>query len=149
VVNQMKHSRMIDAVVGVEDIIFVLFFTLAGATFLGGGHLDTKVLLAIGVIGALIVAGRMVGKFGGSWLGAKMAGSPEVVRKYLGFSLLPKAGVSIGLALSLADKPEFDSISPILISAIIISTIINELIAPPLAKYGIMKSGEGRLASPK
>jgi len=66
------------------------------------------------------------------------------VRKYLGYSLLPKAGVSIALAISLEDKPEFNEISGILVGAIIISTIINELIAPPLAKYGIMKSGEGR-----
>ena len=145
VVNRMKHSRMIDAVVGIEDLVFVLFFTLAGASFFGGEHLDTNALLAIVVIGVLIVAGRMAGKFGGSWVGAKMAGAPETVRKYLGFALLPKAGVSIGLALSLQSKEGFHSIASIVVGAIIISTIVNELIAPPLAKYGIMKSGEGRL----
>jgi Kef-type K+ transport system membrane component KefB len=146
-VNVMKHNRMIDAVVGIEDIIFVLFFTLAGATFLAGESINSELLLIVGVIGALIVLARCGGKFGGSWLGAKMAGAPESVRKYLGFALMPKAGVSIGLAMSLAEKEEFSSISSILVGALIVSTIINELIAPPLAKYGIMKSGEGRITS--
>ncbi len=144
VVNVMKHSRMIDAVVGIEDIVFILFFTLAGATFLAGESINSELLLVVAVIGLLIVLARCAGKFGGAWAGAKMAGAPTVVRKYLGFSLLPKAGVSIGLAIALAEKPEFNSISSILVSALIVSTIINELIAPPLAKYGIMKSGEGR-----
>jgi len=147
VVNVMKHSRMIDAVVGIEDIVFVLFFTLAGATFLAGEELQTNILVVIGVIGSLIVLGRCIGKFGGSWIGAKMAGAPETVKKNLGFALLPKAGVSIGLAISLQEKPGFENVALILVGAIIVSTIINELIAPPLAKYGILRSGEGRPAA--
>ncbi|MFC1998405.1 cation:proton antiporter [Chloroflexota bacterium] len=149
VVNRMKHSRMIDAVIGIEDIVFVLFFTLAGATFLAGENLNSEILLAVGVIGVLIVLARCAGKFGGSWLGAKMAGAPETVRKYLGFSLLPAAGVSIGLALSLENKAGFESISQILVSAIFVVVIITEIIAPPLVKYGVMKSGEGRLIAHK
>jgi Kef-type K+ transport system membrane component KefB len=147
VVNQMKHSRMIDAIVGIEDIVFVLFFTLAGATFLVHETINTQLLLVVGVTGSLIVLARCGGKFGGSWLGAKLSGAPEAVRKNLGFALMPKAGVSIGLAMSLAEKPEFVTISSILVSSLIVSTIINELIAPPLAKHGILKSGEGRTAT--
>jgi Kef-type K+ transport system membrane component KefB len=149
IVNRTKSPRMIDVVVGIEDIVFILFFTLAGATFLAGEAIDGKILTAIAVIGAVIVLGRCIGKFSGSWLGASVAGSPTVVKKYLGYALLPKAGVSIALATALGEKEGFESISSVLIGAIIFSTIINELISPPLAKYGILKSGEGRAAAPR
>jgi hypothetical protein len=65
-----------------------------------------------------------------------------VVRKYLGLALLPKAGVTIGLAL-LAEQA-LPSFGAIIFNAVLASVIINELIAPPLARYALIKSGETR-----
>jgi hypothetical protein len=65
-----------------------------------------------------------------------------MVRKYLGYALLPKAGVTIGLILMA--KPLMQSqVSSIMINAVLGSVIINELIAPPLVKFALMRAGEG------
>jgi hypothetical protein len=68
-----------------------------------------------------------------------------VIRKYLGLALLPKAGVTIGLVLLAAI--EFPTFGPLMLNAVLASTIINELIAPPLTKYAIFKAGEARVDS--
>jgi len=62
----------------------------------------------------------------------------------LGFGLFPKAGVTVGLALLAKQHLVFSGtgIGNIMISAILASVIINELIAPPLTKYALFKSGE-------
>jgi Kef-type K+ transport system membrane component KefB len=146
VVNQMKSERMFEAVGGIEKIIFILFFTLVGAGFLAGESLDLDLIVVISVLAGLIILGRCSGKFGGAWLGAKMTGAPDAVRNNLGYLLLPKAGVTIGLAIALGTKPAFDAISDVLVGALILSTIINELIAPPLLKYGLKNSGECRIS---
>jgi len=62
------------------------------------------------------------------------------VKKYLGLALLPKAGVTIGLAL--LAKSAFPAFGAIMMNAILASVIINELVAPPLIKYAIFKAGE-------
>jgi hypothetical protein len=64
------------------------------------------------------------------------------VKKYLGFALLPKAGVTIGLVLLAA--LEFPTFGAVMLNAVLASTIINELVAPPLTKYALFKAGEAR-----
>jgi len=64
----------------------------------------------------------------------------RIWKKYLGLALLPKAGVTIGLAL-LAESA-FPTFGAIMVNAILASVIINELVAPPLTKYAIFKAGE-------
>ena len=67
-----------------------------------------------------------------------------MIKKYLGFGLFPKAGVTVGLALLAKQHIAFSgtSLGNIMISAILASVVINELIAPPLTKYALIKSGE-------
>jgi hypothetical protein len=66
-----------------------------------------------------------------------------VIRKYLGFALLPKAGVTIGLAL-LASR-SFPLMGGLILNAVLASTIINELIAPPFTKYALFKANEANV----
>ena len=77
----------------------------------------------------------------GTKLGARLTNAPEVVTKYLGYGLLPKAGVTVGLVLTAQSffNPE---VSAIMINAVLASVIINELIAPPLVKFALVRSGE-------
>lgn len=87
IVNKMRPSEKMFAVISdIEDVIFAVFFTLAGA------HFDLGVVKTAGILALLIVIGRFSGKFVGARIGATISQAPTVVRKYLGFALLPKAG---------------------------------------------------------
>ena len=90
----------------------------------------------------LIIIGRFSGKLFGARLGAFISGAPEPVRKYLGYGLLPKAGVTLGLILLAIENPAFGLFAEVMVNGVLGSVVINELIAPPLVKYAIFKAGE-------
>ncbi len=137
VVNKMRSSeKMFTVINDIEDIVFAMFFTLAGA------HFDLGVVKSAGILALLIVIGRFSGKFIGAKIGAVVSHAPAMIRKYLGFGLLPKAGVTIGLVLLVQQNSVFSVIKVIMVNAILASVIINELIAPPLTKYALFKAGE-------
>ncbi len=137
-VNFIKHAHNLFQVVEItEEMIFSLFFTLAGA------HLDIELMTTTGwLITGLIVLGRFTGKLYGTRLGACIARAPTVIRKYLGLALLPKAGVTVGLVLLAKESFGSSPLSDLMINAILGSVIINELIAPPLVRYALISSGE-------
>jgi len=114
--------------------IFMLFF------FISGAELDMSILPSVGVIGAIYVIFRVVGKVGGAALGARIAHSKPVVQKYLGFTLIPQAGVAIGLAtMAMTVVPEYgNEIRTILLSG----TVIYEVIGPIVTKTVLKKAGE-------
>jgi len=134
VVNRVKSNEMFLAVKEIEDVIFAMFFVLAGL------HFDLSAMQAVGLLALVIPLGRMTGKYFGARVGAKISHAPDTVKKYLGLALLPKAGVTIGLGL-IAERA-FPTFGTILYNGLLASVIINELIAPPLIKYAIFKAGE-------
>ena len=133
-VNKVRRKEVFGVLKDVEAALYAVFFVLAGL------HFDLHVLKTTGILAMLIVLTRCIGKYTGTWIGAKISGAPDTVRKYLGFALLPKAGVTIGLILLASLK--FPGFGDVMLSAVLASTIINELIAPPLVKYAISKAGE-------
>lgn len=135
-VNKVKREEMLLVVEEVEDVLFAMFFVLAGL------HFNLSVLKVAGILALLIVLTRCMGKYFGARLGARISHAPDNVKKYLGFALLPKAGVTIGLVLLAA--LEFPTFGTVMLNAVLASTIINELIAPPLTKYALFKAGEAR-----
>ena len=137
VVNKVKRKEMFLVVEEIEDVFFAMFFVLAGL------HFDLSVLKVAGILALLIVLTRCMGKYFGARLGARISHAPDTVKKYLGFALLPKAGVTIGLVLIAA--LEFPTFGTVMLNAVLASTIINELIAPPLTKYAISKAGESNI----
>ena len=76
----------------------------------------------------------------GSYAGARLTNSPKVVQKYLGFTLIPQAGVAIGLAMS-AEKLLPD-IGYTIKTIVLFATLIYELIGPAIAKMALTKAGE-------
>jgi Kef-type K+ transport system membrane component KefB len=118
----------------IEDVLFVMFFVLAGL------HFDLSVLKAAGILALLIVLTRYTGKYVGARTGAEISHVPDAVRKYLGFALLPQAGVAIGLVL-LAEQ-SFSTFGAIMLNGVLASVIINEIVTPPLTKYAISEAGE-------
>jgi Kef-type K+ transport system membrane component KefB len=135
--NRFKDGEsLFQAVESIEEPIFALFFTLAGA------HFDFQVIKLAGPLALLIVLARFAGKLIGTKLGAGLAGAPQVVRKYLGYGLLPQAGVTVGLIL-MAQPSGNSQLYEIMLNAVLGAVVISELIAPPLVKYALLRAGEG------
>jgi Kef-type K+ transport system membrane component KefB len=134
VANRVADSEPIIVLESIEEIIFAIFFVFSGM------HFDASVMRTAGILALLIVATRFTGKYWGTRIGATISHAPDVIRKYLGLALLPKAGVTLGLAL-LAERA-FPAFGSIIFNGVLASVIINELVAPPLAKYAIVKAGE-------
>lgn len=114
--------------------IFMLFFVASGA------ELKLSVLPSIGLAGILYVLFRVFGKVAGASLGSVVCRADKNITKYLGFSLIPQAGVAIGLSL-VAESilPDFGA----QIRAIILcATLIYELIGPAITKLSLKKAGE-------
>ena len=137
VVNRAKHSHDLFIVVeNIEELVFALFFTLAGA------HFNVTVIKIAGLMALIITIARFSGKLIGTKLGAGLSHAPTVVKKYLGYALLPTAGVAIGLIL-MAKPLMHPQVSAIMINAVLGSVIISELIAPPFVKFALIRAGEG------
>ena len=134
VVNRAGKDEMLAVIDDIEDVIFTMFFVLAGL------HFDLAVIKTASLLALLITGARFAGKYLGTLTGASIARAPEPVKKYLGLALLPKAGVTIGLGL--LAQSTFPAFGDLIYNGILASVIINEIIAPPMVKYAIFKAGE-------
>ncbi len=114
--------------------IFLLFFVVSGA------ELNLGVIPSIGLVGVLYILLRVVGKISGAWLGAKLTKAPKEVCKYLGYTLVPQAGVAIGLTLvAQTVVPEYaDTIRAV----VLCGTLVYELVGPMVSKMALQKAGE-------
>ncbi|SFK41714.1 Kef-type K+ transport system, membrane component KefB [Marinilactibacillus piezotolerans] len=114
--------------------IFLMFFVLAGA------QLNIHIIPTVGLIGIMYTVFRIVGKVTGAYFGSLLMRTPKVVRNYLGFMLLPQAGVGIGLiTISAGILPEYaDQIRTVVLSA----TLLYEFSGPVITKIVLRKTGE-------
>lgn len=129
-----RTDRVFGSVNNFVPAFYVLFFTLAGAS------LELGILRQIGLIGTAYVLARGFGKYIGSYIGSTYVKAEDVVKKYLGFALLPQGGISIGLLILVRQQmPEYsDAITTI----IMFSILIYETSGPIFSKYALKKSGE-------
>ena len=114
--------------------IFVAFFVLSGA------DLNVSILPKIGLIGAVYVVVRVIGKVFGAWFGAKISKADEKIQKYLGFALTPQAGVAIGLTV--VAKTIVPQYAEQIRAVILCATLIYELVGPSISKWALKQSGE-------
>lgn len=114
--------------------IFTMFFVVSGA------ELNLSVLPVVGLAGAVYIIMRVAGKWLGASLGAAVMRADPVIKKYLGPTLIPQAGVAIGLTLVAREVvPEHAAA----IRAIVLcGTLIYEIIGPMVAKICLAKAGE-------
>lgn len=136
VTNRVPHADdLFNELDIVEETLFCLFFALAAA------HFDLAVLRTSITLGLVLLAGRFLGKLSGSYLGGKISQAPPQVSRYLGITLLPQAGLSLGLiflARPILPVEFFD----IVLNAMLASILLNEIISPPLVKWSLHKAGE-------
>jgi Kef-type K+ transport system membrane component KefB len=128
----------IDSIVEVTDAfsppIFMIFFVISGAGF------EISALSGIGVIGLIYVVMRVIGKWIGAWTGGKLTKQEDKICKYLGPTLMPQAGVALGLIVAAGNVvPEY---APQIRVIILCSTFIYSIIGPVAAKIALVKSGE-------
>ncbi len=114
--------------------IFVMFFVISGA------ELDPSVIPQLGVIGAIYVIVRVIGKIAGATLGAIIMKTEKTVKKYLGPTLIPQAGVAIGLSLiAQTIVPEY---SQKIRAVVLCATLIYEITGPVITKLSLKAAGE-------
>lgn len=114
--------------------LYMLFFVISGA------ELDITVIPTVGVIGIVYLIARSLGKYLGAMLGAKVVKADKNVQKYLGLTLLPQAGVAIGMAqMVLAEMP---SLGTQISTVVLCATLIYELVGPVATKIALTKAGE-------
>jgi len=135
VINRSKDApavlRLVD---GLTPPIFLMFFAVSGA------ELNITVLPTIGLVGILYVVARVVGKILGASAGAVIMKAPDTVKKYIGFTLIPQAGVAIGLSLIASQK--IPAYGQTIRAVVLCATMIYELIGPAVTKVGLLKAGE-------
>jgi len=137
IVNRDRRDvRLFRAINAFEPPIFVLFFTLAGA------HLDLTALAVGGWVGLVYFLLRGSGKLLGSNWGARLARAPEVVRRFLGLTLLPQAGVAIGLIFLIGSDSQLSPYATLITPIVLASVVISELVGPLCARRAVVSAGE-------
>ena len=123
--------------------ILLLFFVRSGISFdLGSlvhasGAVESTPLLLVGVIYFIV---RIIGKYGGAFIGCLMAKKSVKVRNFLGLALIPQAGVAIGLA-ALGARTLGGESGKALQTIILASSVLYELIGPACGKLSLYLSG--------
>lgn len=112
----------------------MLFFVLSGA------ELDLSVLSnpMVLFIGLVFIAFRSLGKISGAYLSCRMEKTSPVIQKYLGITLLPQAGVALGMALTARNLADGEVVGNVVLFAV----LLYELFGPTLTKWALLKAGE-------
>ncbi len=120
--------------------LFVIFFVTSGA------ELDLSVFTSgwIVLIGVVFLISRSIGKCSGAYASAKLAKCDENIVKYLGITLLPQAGVALGMAEMVKSATEFAGtpIAEIVVSITLFAVLVYELVGPALTKMALLKAGD-------
>ena len=116
--------------------IYVLFFVISGA------ELDLTVFadLAVVGIGVMYILSRSAGKIFGASVSAKLMRCEPSICKYLGITLLPQAGVALGMSVTVA--AEFGAEGAIVRNIVLFSVLIYELVGPILTKIALTAAGD-------
>ena len=115
--------------------LFILFFVLSGAELEFSVFTDPAVI-GIGI--AYIIA-RSFGKYFGAKWGAILAKSEPNIKKYLGITLLPQAGVALGMSIT---AMEIGETGTIIRNIVLFGVLIYELFGPVMTKNALMKAGD-------
>jgi len=124
--------------------ILILFFVISGAELELGVFSDLSVV----IVGLIYILSRSLGKYFGANLSARATGCDENIVKYLGITLLPQAGVALGMAIK---AMELGTEGAIVRNITLFAVLIYEIVGPYLTKVALTKAGdikaEGRVSA--
>ena len=114
--------------------LFVLFFVLSGA------ELDLQVIVnpLVLLIGVVYIIFRSLGKYSGAYLSCAATGCSDNIRNQLGITLLPQAGVALGMAMTAQNLSD----GAVVRNVVLFSVLIYELVGPALTKRALIAAGE-------
>ena len=116
--------------------LFILFFVLSGA------ELELNVLgdAAIVGIGLAYIITRSLGKYLGAFISAKAVHCEPLIQHYLGITLLPQAGVALGMSVTVAQT--LGTGGQMVRNIVLFGVLIYELVGPTLTRIALTKSGD-------
>lgn len=127
-------DELMERVEGWTVPLHVLFFVISGA------ELDLKVLIhpATLIVGVVYILSRSAGKYLGAYGSCKAVKCSPAITKHLGITLLPQAGVALGMALTASTLSDGSLVR----NVVLFSVLVYELVGPALTKRSLLKAGE-------
>ena len=112
----------------------VLFFVISGA------ELDLEILAnpVTILVGMIYIAARSAGKYFGAFMSCRLTKQSKPVTDNLGITLLPQAGVALGMALTAASLPD----GALARNVVLFAVLVYELVGPALTKRSLLAVGE-------
>ena len=137
-----RNHKILDSLHPLTPPLYAAFFAIAGTEL----DLTSMTNLSLLYVGVAYITLRAGGKYLGVFLGASAAKAPSEVKNYLGLCMLPQAGVAIGLVMFIETTMlgnggggfSHETMNMI-IGVVLFAVFINELLGPPLSKYGLVK----------
>ena len=118
--------------------LFILFFVISGAE-LDLSVFAKPIFLLIGVVYILF---RSLGKYFGSRGSSMLTHSDANIQKYLGITLLPQAGVALGMVTIVCADPALASVANTVRFVILFAVLIYEVFGPMMTKWALTKAGD-------
>jgi len=115
--------------------LFVLFFVMSGSELEFNVFAD----LAIIGVGVVYIIARSLGKYVGAFFSAKAVKCDDSIVKYLGVTLLPQAGVALGMSLTAL---QLGASGELVRNITLFSVLVYELVGPSLTKIALTKAGD-------
>ena len=115
--------------------LLILFFVISGAE-LDLSIFGDAIIVAVGIVYILF---RSLGKYFGAFFSAKAVKCEKGIVKYLGVTLLPQAGVALGMAIKAGELGE---VGEVVANITLFSVLVYELVGPYLTKIALTKAGE-------
>ena len=119
-----------------------MFFVLAGMELDPLQFLNPVIL----IMGTVFILCRGAGKYGGVYAGCAVVRLEPRIKTYLGFCMLPQAGVAIGLVDIVSGMLQRPGITPEVVAAItslnsiiLMSVFVNEILGPPLSRFALIR----------
>ena len=132
-INETSEEIM-ERVDGWTGPLNMLFFVLSGAE-LNLNVVSNPLVLSVGIVFILF---RSLGKISGAWLSCKMEKTSNTIQKYLGITLLPQAGVALGMAIQARILCDGEIVR----SGVLFAVLVYELVGPTLTKWSVLRAGE-------
>ena len=127
-------EELMDRIDGWTAPLLVLFFVLSGA------ELNLKILSKpmVLLVGLVYIVFRSLGKYLGAYGSCSLTRCGDSIKKHLGITLLPQAGVALGMALTAQQLANGEMVR----SVVLFSVLVYELIGPTLTKRSLTAAGE-------
>ena len=131
-----KSRRLFQVLSQTDPPLYAIFFVIAGA------DLNLGRLLTLGAVGGAYVVLRAVGKVLGIRIATHRVTVEPAIRRYLGYTMLPQAGLAIGLVIVTRDS--FPQIASTVATVVLAGVTVFELIGPVSTRLALVRSGEAR-----